>query len=260
MHATPLPRVAIERVAIVIPARNEARTIAHSLESLRRAVTRTDPGTACWVAVVDDGSTDSTATIAQRALDDLPGGGRVIRVDVGCVGAARRIGVEAVTAHWRRPDQAWVLSTDADSAVRPDWILRHLRHAGSGALAVSGIVDIVDGDEHDHEALRARWLADYRGPIDEDHRHPYAHATNLGVRLDAYRAAGGFRDQTGQEDTDLWRRLRGQGMEPLADARIVVDTSGRRRSRVPRGFAHALATLYPEAGGQPEAREPALRP
>lgn len=249
MLPTPPPGTSIDRVAIVIPARNEARTIAHALESLRRAVARTDAATACRVVVVDDGSTDGTGRIAQRALDRPPAGGQVIRVDVGCVGAARRIGVEALTGRWCRPERAWVLSTDADSAVRPDWIVRHLRHAERGALAVSGVVDIFDDNEHG--PLRARWRADYREPIDEYHRHPYAHATNLGVRLDAYRAVEGFRDLAGEEDADLWQRLRAHGMEPLADARIVVDTSGRRRSRVPRGFAHALATLYPDgpAGG-----------
>lgn len=237
------PAHTIDRVAIVIPARDEAGSIGGALRALARAVARVDGLARCHVAVVDDGSTDGTGPTARGLVGDLFADGRVIRTDVGCVGAARRIGVGACTAAWDRPEHAWLLSTDADSTVGTDWIVRHLRHARRGVCAVSGIVDIAD----DAAAVpfRSAWRADYTARIGADRVHPYAHATNLGIRLDAYRAVGGFRDLAGEEDADLWRRLRARGIDPVADARIVVATSGRRRGRVPYGFAHALATAYP---------------
>ncbi len=250
----PVPTPAVDRVAIVIPARNEAGTIVDALTAVRQAVARVEPAVRCRVVVVDDGSTDATGRIAGHMLHDRGGDWRVLRIDQGCVGAARRIGIEAATAGGPQPERVWVLSTDADSTVRPDWIGRHLQHAAQGAPAVSGIVDLID--DGTYATLRDRWRADYREPIGRDHRHPYSHATNLGIRLDAYRAVGGFRDLSGEEDADLWRRLRAVGMEPRADARIVVDTSARRRNRVPEGFALALATLYPDEG--PDGRRPVV--
>jgi glycosyltransferase involved in cell wall biosynthesis len=233
----------IDRVAIVLPARNERETIGDALLAIGRAIDHVGTAAACSIAVVDDGSSDGTGSMAPRALAALAVPARVIRVDVGCVGAARRIGIDEMTSAWRAPERAWVLSTDADSRVRHDWIARHLDHARRGAPAVSGIVDLIDSA--DVTQFRPRWQADYGATIAPDHRHPYAHATNLGVRLDAYREVGGFHDLTGAEDADLWRRLRAAGLAPVADAQIVVDTSGRRRGRVAAGFAHALATLYP---------------
>ena len=232
----------IDRVVIVMPARDERDTIGDSLAAVGRAVDGAGPVVACSITVVDDGSSDGTGQIARRALARLDLRAQVVRVNVGRVGTARRIGVHVTTATWRSPERVWILSTDADSRVRPDWIVRHVAHAQNGAVAVSGIVDLIEGV--DVARFRSRWRSDYGARIADDHRHPYAHATNLGVRLDAYRAVGGFRDVAGEEDGDLWSRLRARGIEPLSDARIVVDTSGRCHGRVAEGFAHALGTLY----------------
>lgn len=236
----------IDRIAVVIPARDEVATIGGCLTAIASALAPVASSVACHVTVVDDGSVDATGRIARRALADLGARTMVLRADVGCVGTARRIGIDATTAGWCRPGRAWILSTDADSTVRPDWITRHLAHARRGVAAVSGVVDLFD--DASAASFRSEWRSDYGRLIDPHHQgHPYAHATNLGVRLDAYRAVGGFRDLAREEDADLWRRLRRSGVEPLADARIVVDTSGRRTGRVPTGFAGALARLYPES-------------
>ena len=196
--------------------------------------------------VVDHGSTDGTRAEANRALAHLGQQGvhiRLVSATRGGVGTARHIGIRALTDHWTDPEGSWVLSTDADSRVRPDWIARYLDHAAAGAIAVAGIVDLLDDAESG--GFRGRWRSDYGSTIRSDGRHPHAHAANLGVRLDAYRSVGGFRDVGPADDRDLWRRLRRRGIEPVADASIVVDTSGRRAGRVPTGFAHALSTLYP---------------
>jgi glycosyltransferase involved in cell wall biosynthesis len=196
--------------------------------------------------VVDHGSTDGTSAIARRALAELSEYGvttRMLAESRGGVGTARHIGIVAMTEHWRRAERAWVLSTDADSRVRPDWIMRFVHHAELGARAVAGVVDLFD--EGESSDFRDRWRDDYGSTMRPDGTHPHAHAANLGLRLDVYRCSGGFRDVGPADDRDLWQRLRARGVEPIADSSIVVDTSGRRTGRVPAGFATALSTLYP---------------
>ena len=46
------------------------------------------------------------------------------------VGAVRDVGFRAAFGHLRLPtEEVWVLNTDADSVVPPDWAVRHLHHA-----------------------------------------------------------------------------------------------------------------------------------
>ncbi len=252
MNAEPRQPTSIDRVAIVLPARDEADNVAAALGAIRRAIRRVEHIAQCHVTVVDDGSGDATGQTAHGVLAGSGIPSNVMRIERCCVGAARRLGVDATTSDWSHPERVWLLSTDADSRVREDWIVRHLRHAWRGEVAVAGIVKLFDDTP---PSLRSRWWADYGSAIESGDRHPYAHATNLGVRLDAYRAVGRFRDLYGEEDGDLWPRLRTGGREPVSDAGIVVDTSARRDGRVKVGFAHALHTLYPDSdvdlGGLP---------
>mgnify|MGYP003135085608 CR=1 FL=1 len=246
MPTPPTMTPGVDRVGIVLPARDEAERVADAIVAIGEAARVVRAHVAVVVTVVDHGSTDRTGAIARSALADLSELGittRLMFATRGGVGTARHVGITGMTGHWRRPDRAWVLSTDADSRVRPDWIVRYIRHAEAGALAVAGVVDLFDDGESSD--FRSRWRTDYGSSLFADGTHPHAHAANLGVRLDAYRGSGGFRDVGPADDRDLWRRLRAGGVEPVADSSIVVDTSGRRTGRVPAGFATALSTLYP---------------
>jgi hypothetical protein len=246
MPASPTVAPGIDRVGIVLPARDEAGRVVDAIIAIGEAARAVLPEITVVVMVVDHGSTDGTGAIASGALAELSEIGvttRLMSATRGGVGTARHVGIVAMTEHWRRPERAWVLSTDADSRVRPDWIVRYVRHAEAGALAVAGVVDLFDDGESSD--FRDRWRSDYGASMCSDGTHPHAHAANLGVRLDAYRCSGGFRDVGPADDRDLWQRLCVGGVEPVADSTIVVDTSGRRTGRVPSGFAAALSTLYP---------------
>lgn len=238
----------IDTVAVVVPARNEVDRIESALASVHHAVRHLPPdGPEVRVVIVDDASSDGTAACATRALERLAVDHTVASCVAGAASRARQVGVDLVMASVTRWDRCWLLSTDADTRVARDWILRHLAHAADGALAVAGIVDLID--DEDASDFLGRWRSDYGATLDGSGSHPHVHAANLGVRLDVLVRAGGFGELERAEDLDLWRRIRAIGIEPVADTGIVVETSGRRLGRVAAGFAHALASLYPAGAG-----------
>ena len=73
------------RVSVVIPAHNAAPTLARALESV---LAQTHP--VCEIIVVDDGSTDATAAVAERTAGSAV---RVIRQKCGGASSARNAGI-----------------------------------------------------------------------------------------------------------------------------------------------------------------------
>lgn len=227
-------------VGVVIPASNEASTVGAAVASVAAACAGVQQR--CTIVVVDDGSSDRTSHAAQEALTGHAGPGFVISVRAGRASRARAAGSDLLSDTIDRWGSAWLLSTDADSIVRTDWVRRYLAHAEAGAVAVAGVVGLID-DEDGRRVGRA-WWDDYGATIASDRTHPHVHAANLGVRLDIYREVGGFGDLERAEDIDLWRRIRAAGHRTVADADLVVDTSARLSGRVEVGFAAALQRLY----------------
>ena len=99
-----------EGVAVVIPVRNGARWLSDVLEAVVAECT----GLTHDVVVVDDGSEDSSRTIAARWAER---GVRVI--DGPCRGAAA-----AVNAGVRATRGALIAQIDQDVVVRPGWLAR----------------------------------------------------------------------------------------------------------------------------------------
>lgn len=162
------------------------------------------------------------------------------------IGEVRDHGVNHLDLVGHQPSRVWLLSTDADTTVAPDWALRHLELARRGAHAVAGVALLSP-----HAALPAAvarrysaLLAGTRGP--DGHGNVYA--ANLGLRADAYRAVGGFGAVATGEDHDLWRRLRQAGYRRRYAENAQVVTSARRRGRARGGLADLLANLDREAG------------
>ncbi len=96
-------------IDVVIPAFNAERYLERAVASvfgLGRVGVR--------AIIVDDGSTDGTATIAQRFADREPDRCRLLRSDRNCgVSVARNLGIEAATA-------TWVAFLDADDYFLPN--------------------------------------------------------------------------------------------------------------------------------------------
>jgi hypothetical protein len=102
-----------DRVSVVIPAYNAERTIDETLASVRRQ----SHGN-LEIVVVDDGSTDGTAAVADRhAAEDSRI--RVLRIANRGVAGARNAGIAASTAPFVAP-------VDADDLWHPEKIARQL--------------------------------------------------------------------------------------------------------------------------------------
>ena len=228
----------------MIPARNEAALLPYCLESVRRAAELS--GVECFVLVVDDGSTDGSALIANGLLRRGQGG--VLSVAHRNVGATRAAGVSHVLSNApRRP--TWIACTDADSIVPVDWIARQLAHAAGGAHGVAGLVAV---DRDTPPGIRDRFGRAYQRHITAT-SHGHVHGANLGVSVSAYTSVGGFAPVRCGEDQDLWARLGAAGYRLLADKHSVVTTSSRAIGRADGGFASYMRELYlsPSEGASP---------
>lgn len=240
-------------VGVVVPARDEADRVEACLSSLRttlRASLRDGSCREARIVVVADRCHDDTASVARGALGPWD---EVVEVDDGNVGAARRRGtcrLLELLGHGGRAASArtWLLTTDADTVVPVDWVGAHLRLADAGAAGVAGVVRVDTFADHAVHADAIRRRFDHTYASHPDGTHPHVHGANLGVRADAYLAAGGWPTLATAEDHALWARLRADGWPTVSSIEAWVTTSGRRTGRAPLGFAGHLADLAPAVG------------
>jgi hypothetical protein len=69
------------------------------------------------------------------------------------------------------------------------------------------------------------------------------HGANLGVRADAYLAAGGWPALASGEDNGLWDALRATGVPVISTRTVQVVTSSRTATRATGGFGQWLGEL-----------------
>jgi glycosyltransferase involved in cell wall biosynthesis len=221
-------------VAVVVPARDEERTVAASLRSIARALEHAGVDDH-RVVMVADRCGDRTVA---RAIAAMGPSGRVVECDQGNVGAARAVGVAAALVGWDgEASHRWLASTDADTVVPLDWIERQLRHARAGAHGVAGVVELLDAPGSLERRFRSKYV------LDAARGHPHVHGANLGVHVEWYRRVGGWSSLRTGEDHDLWGRLRAGGAMLVSDTSLRVRTSARLRARAPGGFAGDLRAL-----------------
>ena len=223
-------------ISVLVPARNEEELLPRCLFSIQQA-RQNLPGTVTSdVIVVSDCSQDQTRTVAEAILKDS---GLVLETDSGIVGSSRAMAAAAAIKRcYGSLSRCWLANTDADCEVPADWLVSQLKFAEQGFKAVAGIVDVDSFVEH-QRWVEERFRLSYF--IRADRNHPHVHGANLGVRADAYLAAGGWSQMPSAEDHDLWNRLHHVGHMRVSDAALKVMTSGRRIGRAPAGFAEALA-------------------
>ena len=197
----------VVRASVVVPVRDRRDLLADLLDALDRQTFREFE-----VIVVDDGSTDGSAELADAR------GVAVIRGDgIGAV-AARQLGVKAATGE--------VLAfTDSDCVPEPGWLEAGMRAIDDGA-------DVVQG--HTRSARR-RGLLERSLWVEDDGLYE---TCNVFYRRTAFDAVGGFDSDAADrlgfrpderakglgfgEDTLLGWKVRRQGVATYAPDAVVV--------------------------------------
>lgn len=200
-------------VSVVIPAWNAAETIAATLDSLLAQ------GHRGWEAiVVDDGSSDGTATIA-RDYAERDRRIRLVQQDRGGEASARNAGLAEARFDW-------LLFLDSDDWIAPAYLARMTAelnadpaldavHCGYARVAADG-TQLVDPYEAPEGDMFATWARRSAFPV---------HACV--VRRDLVTDVGGFDPSLEKSaDWDLWQRVARTGArfgavrEPLAFYRM----------------------------------------
>ena len=227
-------------VGIVLPVRNEERLLSRALDALAIAGANVD--VPCVTAVVLDCCSDKSSSIARRWQRSLRRRGANHRAIVahsgrGNVGAARRLGADALLERWRPiADRFWLATTDADTTVPAHWLSEQVQRHEAGVDVWTSRVT-VEGWEGWRAGTAAEWQARYdveRGPI---------HGASLGMNGATYLRAGGFCELAHGEDRALYEAAVLAGGVAFHDRSVHVVTSGRRKARAPLGFSSALASI-----------------
>jgi glycosyltransferase involved in cell wall biosynthesis len=227
------PMAAKRGAVVVVPACNESSVLPRCLKAIRTAAA----GVAVPVSVVVvlDACDDESVNFAGRFGSDV----HFVEVDERNVGAARAAGFRYARSVLRSGGEPiWYATTDADTEVGSDWLLRQL---GTDADMVLGVVRVGQWRHHGKK-VADRYQARYAA--DAPRRH--VHGANMGFRADAYWRVGGFAALASGEDVDLVERFRAAGCRVRWDDELSVATSDRRRGRAPGGFADHLAELSRE--------------
>ncbi len=229
-------RTHISRIAVVVPARDEAQLLPATLTALGVATAHfaiMNPHVVVSIIVVLDSTTDGSKELL-HCYPEV----HVVSVDVGRVGAARNAGVAAARAlQGKAPGELWIANTDADTEVPKHWLQRQFELAVAGADVVVG--SAVPKQDDVSTSVMLRWLEFHQ--LGEGHPHIYG--ANLGFRADVFAALCGFRDQGLHEDRDFVGQSRALGYRVVATDTCRVSTSGRLRGRASGGFADFLSKL-----------------
>jgi len=237
-YLTAVTRRGFDRAVVVIPAHNEATRLPRCLTAVLAAATAM-PGRVLTVVVLD-ACTDRSAAVADR----FGPGVQVLSIDAHNVGAARAAGFNRARTVWPDANVAhtWYATTDADSRVDPDWLVRQMV---ADADMVLGVVRVANW-RHVPSSVAGRYLHRYRSKFGSDGEgHNHVHGANMGFAAEKYWEVGGFAALPSGEDVDLVRRFEQRSFHIRRDARLSVVTSARHDGRAPNGFAaHVRSKLH----------------
>lgn len=217
------------KIGIVIPAHNEAVTIAKCLASVQAAIEQLPPTIETCLLVVLDSCTDDTQSIVKAIGVDY------LCCDYQCVGRVRDIGIRHAIAN----DAIWLTCTDADSVVPMDWLVQQIEHINHQPTdMICGVVD-VDSWAHLTPKTRKDYIVHYQDRME----HHHIHGANLSFSSKAYLAVDGFAHLPCHEDVDLVGKFKAQGLVIIWSNRVRVLTSSRLQARATGGFAAFLNDL-----------------
>ena len=255
-------------LVVAIPAHDEEETIGACLDAVATAVSegqRAGVVGRARIAVAAHRCVDQTRQRAQDHLAGLSGIESLVRDEPEdlLVGAVRtRLIEDAITRSPALSADCWILSTDADTIVPPDWVTGLLAAArSSGAELVLGLADLDEWRVGPEARRRYQQLLD-AGIDGGQHRHVYA--ANLAVAWQTFAAVGGFPAVPHGEEHALVRAVRAHGRRVVSPLGPRVRTSARMPGRAAGGLGGLLAELAggrddPSADCSPTAALPAQR-
>ena len=232
---------------VVIPARDEAHTIAACLTALAHQTI----GTAAFETIlVADACTDETEAVAREAAQRLGLDLTVLHGPGAGSGPARRMGMDAAADRLETLGHGGglIATTDADSTTAEDWLARQLAHLAQGAAVVAGLIELYPDElvrlpgavRRRRERDARRRLADVIGHDPGAEHHHFAGAS-LGVTAQTYRRVGGLDGCAALEDRAFGVKLARHGIPVVRPADVRVRTSARTDGRARRGLSVDLA-------------------
>ncbi|HET6745242.1 MAG TPA: glycosyltransferase family 2 protein [Candidatus Limnocylindria bacterium] len=242
-------------ITVVVPASNEAGVIGALVADLVGQDYRSIDGPRFDVLVVDDGSSDGTASVAETAAAGSAARVRVTRREPG--DAPRTKGAVLAWAHPHVSGEILCV-VDADSRLAPDFLSRSIaawrRDARAAALQVqrravnrsSGWLAAGQDEEQlmDMASQCGRWATDGTAEL---------RGNGMLVRVEALAAVGGWSPNALTEDLELSTRLTAHGnrvtLAPEVDvSEQAVEAVGplwRQRMRWAEGSLRRLIELGP---------------
>jgi O-antigen biosynthesis protein len=227
-------------VSVVCCAYNAAVTLGETLASLSRL---TYPN--YEVIVIDDGSRDATASLAERYPC------RLIRVENGGLSCARNLGIQAATGEI-------VAFIDADAAADPDWLYFLVTQMEAQGAVGCGGPNLSPPEDPEYSQRVARSPGNPVHVLLDDETAEHIPGCNMAVRKKALEAIGGFDPiyTAAGDDVDVCWKLLERG-ERLAFSPTAIVWHHRRatrrtylRQQQGYGLAEALLeAVYPERYG-----------
>lgn|GEM_PF-1310232 len=238
-----------EKLAVVVPAYNEAKTVQDTVEAIARDQTTLPDA----LIVVDNNSTDATAEIVEDLQLKYPLLHLISEEEKGTGVACRtgfRYAIDEVGA-------TIIARTDADTIPRPTWSRAIVRYFANHPNKVSAAgISTYRKDEFfiPQYYLTPFGTLAYRG-INSVRRRSFwpllaTFGHNMAVRSEAYEVAGGFaptKIEEQDEDIELFQKIyqehgvKGTGFNP----RMIVASSQRRRYVLGSNIADYYDNLKP---------------
>ena len=193
------PHKIIPRVSIVVAARNEGNNIDKCLQSLIKQTFPTD----CYeIIIVDDGSTDRTASIIKSFSERFTN----IRLLSLMYDPVQNIGRKpiALAKGIAQATGEIILTTDADCIVPPKWIEIMASHFEEGVVFVAGPVVECDANTFfaKMEQMEFLGLITTAAGLIGSGRPIICNGANLAYRKDAFTAIDGFNAESSSNDDE----------------------------------------------------------
>ncbi|WP_303311242.1 glycosyltransferase [Hymenobacter sp. BT730] len=220
----------LPKLSVLIAARNEAENLPGLLQDLEA---QTLPAAQFEVIVVDDHSSDATASLVRQSAEQVPFKLRLLPLaDDPKQGTGKKAALEAALTVAQAP---WIVCTDADCRVPADWLWLHALAAADPATQfVSGPVRLMgSGWLAQLQALEMAGLVGVGAACIGQKAPTMCNGANLGYRRSTFAAVGGFTGNThlaSGDDEFLLHKMQQRypsGIQFLKEAKATVSTAAQ---------------------------------